>query len=263
VGRRLVAPGDVAARIAGNLRAEPEAGARLQGLLLLAREFPGHPATREALLAGREDPSPEVRLRAAMALGEEGAGTLRALLSGEDVDDAVTARAVAALGAGLTAELAGATLRRALARPGRTGTAAACLDAIGALGRAEHEGLAVEALGRAEAVVRASAARALGRVGTVASVAALHEAAEVRGELPRSVARQAIAEIQARLSGAAPGQLSLSGGEAGALSLAEGEPGRLSIAGSTADASAEGNEGEKDTPPRPGPRTPAGEVPSR
>ena len=42
--------------------------------------------------------------------------------------------------------------------------------------------------------------------------------------------RQAIAEIQARLAGAEPGQLSLAGGEAGALSLADGEPGRLTLA---------------------------------
>ena len=74
-----------------------------------------------------------------------------------------------------------------------------------------------------------AAARALGRVGTVAAVAPLREAAERRGDL-RSAARQAIAEIQARLAGAEPGQLSLAGGEAGALSLADGEPGRLTLA---------------------------------
>jgi hypothetical protein len=64
----------------------------------------------------------------------------------------------------------------------------------------------------------------------VAAVPALLEAMPPRGTLTRSVGRQAIAEIQARLAGAAPGQLSLAGGEAGALSLADGEPGRLSLA---------------------------------
>ncbi len=34
---------------------------RLQNLVTLAREFPSHPATREALLAAREDPDAEVR----------------------------------------------------------------------------------------------------------------------------------------------------------------------------------------------------------
>ncbi len=61
------------------------------------------------------------------------------------------------------------------------------------------------------------------------AVAPLREAAERSGDLRRA-ARQAIAEIQARLAGAEPGQLSLAGGEAGALSLADGEPGRLTLA---------------------------------
>jgi molecular chaperone DnaK (HSP70) len=42
--------------------------------------------------------------------------------------------------------------------------------------------------------------------------------------------RQAIAEIQVRLPGASPGQLSLVGTEAGRLSLARDEPGQLSLA---------------------------------
>lgn len=50
-----------------------------------------------------------------------------------------------------------------------------------------------------------------------------------RGELAQA-ARQAIAEIQARLTSAERGQLSLAGGEAGALSLVTAaEPGRLSL----------------------------------
>jgi HEAT repeat protein len=230
VGRRLVAPGDTAARIAENVRDEPEASARLQGLLLLAREFPDHPATRERLLAARGDASAEVRLRTAMALGEEGRSTLVALVRDEGSSDAVAAKAVAALGDGIPVDLAEATLRRVAGTPESTGTTVACLDALGRLGRVEAEGLLIEALKSSEPQVRAAAARALGRAGTVAAVAALHEAMEARREISRSVGRQAIAEIQSRLSGAAPGQLSLSGAEAGALSLADGEPGRLSIA---------------------------------
>jgi hypothetical protein len=69
VARRLTAPADLAPRIAENLRAEPEEGVRLQCVLALARRFPHHPATREALLAARLDPSDEVRLQAAIALG--------------------------------------------------------------------------------------------------------------------------------------------------------------------------------------------------
>ena len=94
---------------------------------------------------------------------------------------------------------------------------------------AEAESLAIEALRSDAPPVRTAGARALGRLGTVGAVAALHEAMN-RGELPRGAGRQAIAGIQSRLAGAAPGQLSLAGGEAGALSLADGEPGRLSLA---------------------------------
>jgi hypothetical protein len=231
VARLLVRPADVAARIAANLRDEPGPGARLRGVLTLAREFHQHPATREALLAAREDPSPEVRLRAASFLGEEGRATLLALVEATGTDDACAARAVAELGERLPAERAAAALRRALGGAGRPQTAQACLEALGRLGRPEHEGLLLEALGSDDPAVSIAAARALGRAGTVAAVPALREAtsAGVRGEL-RSAARQAIAEIQARLTGAEPGQLSLAGGEAGALSLADGEPGRLSLA---------------------------------
>ncbi len=67
---------------------------------------------------------------------------------------------------------------------------------------------------------------------------AWHEAASALGEEDspalRSAARQAIAEIQSRLSGAEPGQLSLAGGEAGQLSLSENEAGRVSLAPSLA-----------------------------
>jgi hypothetical protein len=236
VAPRLVAPPDVAARIAANLRDEPEPGARLQSLLLLAREFPTHPATRAALLAGRSDASPEVRLRAAVALGDEGRDTLVALASEEGVGDGVAARAVSALGARIPLDVGVAVLRRALSGDGRPDTAVACLDTLGTAGRAEAESLAIEALRSDAPPVRTAGARALGRLGTVGAVAALHEAMN-RGELPRGAGRQAIAGIQSRLAGAAPGQLSLAGGEAGALSLADGEPGRLSLADDEPEAS--------------------------
>jgi HEAT repeats len=232
VARRLVAPADVAARIASNLRAEPEAGARLRSVLMLAREFPRHPATRDALRACLGDSSGEVRLRAATALGEEGRSTLLDLVERAGTDDWCAARAVAALGERLPAERAEAALRRALGGAGRPETAQACLDALVRLGRAEAEGLILEALRHEDGAVAVAAARALGKVGSVAAVPALHEAMAPRGDLLRSVGRQAIAEIQARLTGAEPGQLTLAGGEAGALSLADeaGEPGRLSLA---------------------------------
>ena len=234
VARLLVAPKDVAGRIAANLGREGEAGARLRGLLVLSREFPGHPATRKALLAAREDRSEEVRLRAAMALGEEGRETLVELVTRTGTDDSCAARAISALGERLPEGLAQATLRRALGGAGRPQAAQACLEVLGGLGRPADEGLLLEALRSDSPPVRLAAVRALGRAGTVAAVAPLRELDERGGELRRA-ARQAIAEIQARLAGAEPGQLSLAGGEAGALSLADGEPGRLTLSDEEAD----------------------------
>jgi HEAT repeat protein len=257
VARLLVAPRDVAARIAANMRAEPEAGARLKGVLMLAREFPKHPATRETLLAARQDPSEEVRLRAAMALGEEGRETLVDLVAREGTEDSCAARAIDALGGVFPEGLAESTLRRALGGVARSRTAQACLDALARLGRAEAEGLILDALRSQDGKVAVAAARALGRVGTVAAVPALSAAMQPRGELLRSVGRQAIAEIQSRLAGAGPGQLSLAAGDAGALSLAGGEPGRLSLAEGQAERMPSPHteeEPEEATPARRGPR---------
>jgi HEAT repeat protein len=77
-----------------------------------------------------------------------------------------------------------------------------------------------------------AAANALARVGTTAAVLPLKELAEHTSHHPeiRKAARQAIAEIQSRLPGASPGQLSLAGTEAGQLSLAQAEAGQLSLA---------------------------------
>jgi hypothetical protein len=70
-------------------------------------------------------------------------------------------------------------------------------------------------------------AEALGRVGAPSAVMTLRAAADrvSRPALDRAV-RQAIAEIQARLQGAEPGQLSLTAGEQGQVSLVEGSDAR-------------------------------------
>jgi HEAT repeat protein len=226
VARPLVIGSDLAARIAGNLEREPEDGVRLRALGLLAREFPGHPATRERLRAALADRSEEVRLRAATALGDEGRATLLELVS-RAADDACVARAVSALGQHLPAELAEATLRRSLAAGVRRETAVACLVHLREHGGSGSEAVALEALRHGDEAVAEAAARALGRIGSVAAVGPL---LETSGRERPGVHRQAIAEIQSRLPGAGAGQLSIAAGEAGALSLAEGDPGRLSLA---------------------------------
>ena len=252
---------DVPQRLAENARQDPEAGVRLQNLLLLIREFPGDPGTVEALRAACSDPSPEIRLRAAKELGAEGRDVLLELAESLE-DDAVSAEAVSPLGRELPFERTRAILDRALRRR-RLQTARACLEALGRSGDAaavdvlakvmeqeqgELAAAAARALGatgspaaepplilalqREQADLRVAAANALGRVGSAAAVLPLKEAAE-RSRLDRELrraTRQAIAEIQSRLQGASPGQLSLAGAEAGQLSLAEAEAGQLSLA---------------------------------
>jgi hypothetical protein len=260
LARRLATPADVPRRVAENLRNELEGGVRLRLLTTLCREFADLPLTRDALLAARDDPDPEVRLQAGIALGPEGRDTLVHLAHGEGAEDATTRRAVAALGEHLTTGQGLSILHGAL-RTRRPATAAACISVLGARGGSEviamlRKVLAVEgpelaaaaatALGIAQAAsaeaalvaaldhpdsqVQLAAARALDAIGTVAAVSRL-KIAEAEGPPLRAAARQAIASIHSRLPGAAPGQLSLAGGEAGRLSLAADADGRLSLSG--------------------------------
>lgn len=64
-------------------------------------------------------------------------------------------------------------------------------------------------------------------------IAALREAASgnIMSPSVRRAAAAAIAEIQSRLTGAAPGQLALSRGEAGSLALADRAEGDLALVG--------------------------------
>ena len=107
--RRLTLPDDLPARLAQNVRTEPLPAVRLANLLTLVREYPTYLATREALRAGCEDRDDEVRLRAALALGEEGHDVLRRIASSVSIADGRSARAVAALGEHLALEEARAS----------------------------------------------------------------------------------------------------------------------------------------------------------
>ena len=117
--------------------------------------------------------------------------------------------------------------------------------------------------------VAPAVAEALGKVGTAAAVAPLRNMA---GRFPfdlglRRASRQAIAEIQSRLTGATPGQLALADGGSGQLSLAEeGLEGRVSVAAEgEADAEAEGDGATRwptDGSPEPGVHEGAPEVPA-
>ena len=265
IGRRFDQSKDAPRqRLIDNAHRDPEAGVRLQNLLLLIRELPEDPATVEALRTACSDPSPEIRLRAAKGLGTEGHEVLLELAESM-VDDAVCAQAVSILYRELPIARVKALFDHAW-RERRIQTACACLKALNSSGTAmavdtlaevlaQQEGelaaAAVQALvttGSAAAEppllsalqreipdlpdLRVTAAKALGSVGSAAAVLPLKEAAE-RFSLDRDLrraTRQAIAEIQSRLLGATPGQLSLAVAEAGQLSLAQAEAGQLSLA---------------------------------
>jgi hypothetical protein len=266
---RLRLPDDVPARLAENVRSEPVPAVRLANLLTLAREYPGYAVTGEALRAASRDPDDEVRLRAAIALGDDGRDVLSQMASSLDVADGGSARAVSALGEDLDVGEAGrilhrsleaerrATARAAVAALGRAGgpevvepltavlrdeddeLVVAAAKALGATGSAAAEPELIAALDRDGPTVWPAIAEALGRVGTAAAVAPLRTMAS---RFPfdlglRRAARQAIAEIHSRLTGATPGQLALADEDAGRVSLAEENvQGRVSIAGEGEDA---------------------------
>jgi HEAT repeat protein len=260
----LDAPVDPVARIAQNTLGEPEWRVRLANIRLLSNRFPSRQATRDALVVAVRDAHPEVRLQAAFALGEEGEQVLLDLASKEPIDDFCAAQAIAELGRRLppdrALEILGNTLRRRHMK-----AALACLESLGSHGgpavvdplgkvlaveTGELAAAAAVALGRSRAPqaeapllhalqrgpsidVRVAIAVALAEVGSTDAVLPLQQAAELQdadAALRRAV-RQAIAEIQSRLPGASPGQLSLAGGEAGQVSLAGEDPaGRVSLA---------------------------------
>ncbi len=261
-GRWLAQPVDVKERLVQNATRDPEAGVRVENLLLLAREFPGDEKILQILRdAAYSDRSPELRLRAGRALGEEGRGVLLALAENLE-DDAVSARAFSFLERELPFESVKAILLRALSSR-RPQTAIACLEALGRDGDAPAVGLLIEVMEQQQGEVAVCAARALettrspaaegplvralyrkqkdlqivaasvlGHHGSTAAVLPLQEAS-ARFSWDPDISRalsQAIAQIQSRLPGASPGQLSIAGAEVGQLSLAQGEAGQLSLA---------------------------------
>lgn len=262
VAGRLTDRTDLPGRLAENARDDSHADVRLNNLMILAREFADRAIAQEALRNACTDRSPENRLRAAMALGDEGRPVLRELLD-SDADDLCVARAVSQLGGALSADRVRSVLDRAL-RGRCFETARACLSLLGRAGDADSlrtlakvlsierqgelgvaaaaalgvsrlpqaEAFLVEALRYESAELRIVAAAALGHTGSAGAVLPLKEAAhrDPRDRELGRATRQAVAQIQSRLSGAAPGQLSLSAAAcSGQLALAESEAGRVSL----------------------------------
>jgi HEAT repeat protein len=266
VARRLVRPADIPGRLAWNLGREPLPEVRLRGLEALIRYDPDQPATLKALGSALGDSSADVQILAAKALGTEGHETLLSIVSSDQCPEGAQEEALRALGPRLSTATGVDVLRRALRRRrlrlaercvealGRArsveavaplgsvlaiegGTLApAAARALGATGRPEAEAPLLSALAHPDDRVREAAAVALGQCGTAAGVAPLRRVeATSRNAGCRRAAREAVAQIQSRLTGADPGQLSLAEGESGQLSLAEDERGRVSLPGDGPD----------------------------
>jgi hypothetical protein len=268
ISERLQRPGDIPARLAENVRCEPEPQIRLADLKLLGDSQPPAELMTEAVNRALEDESQQVQLWAALKRRDaKSRELLWTIASGEWSEDACAERALQALGVltdGLPLEALQPILAHAL-RTDRQRTAWVCLLGLGQTGGATvveplvgvlqmdagelcvaaarglglcrspaAEAPLIEALQKhASPPVRVEAAAALGKVGSAAAVLPLQEALENASEADlRRAARLSVVEIQSRLRGATPGQLSLAeGGEAGELSLApEDATGRVSLA---------------------------------
>lgn len=262
LARRLCAPRDPAALLAANAGKDPVPGVRLRNLELLLERFPERDETVGALRGAIGDQNPEVRLLAARHLGAAGLAVLEALATALDIPEPVAAGAVRALGPALGVERAAALLDRAMGEHrrvlalaavevfGRTGgpraadrlvalldvddeeLATAAVRGLVATGDPRAPSALLTALEHRSRAVRLAATAALGQVGSVEAVPRLRAAVAAHPAdlgLRRAVA-DAVAAIQERATGAAPGQLALSAGEAGELALAEERaPGRVAL----------------------------------
>jgi HEAT repeat protein len=264
LARRMTAPRNLAARLTSNALRDPVPAVRLNCLERLRESFPG--GARPVLRAAMRDPDGAVRLQAAIALGAEGRTALLGLAKDARLDEAIQARAIATLDRVPVQELsrilatAMKRSRRAVALAvvtalGDSGTGSAVaslaplvgaadpeirLSAIRALGATDQpaaQGALIEALDSDASGAREAAARALGELGTVTSVAPLRAAVDAHPlDLGlRRIARRAIEAIQARAAGAAPGQLSVTDDAgAGGLSLVASAAGQLTLEGAGA-----------------------------
>lgn len=262
LARQLATPHNVPGKLAANAGRDADPAVRHRNLEVLVESFVDRPETAEAARRALDDVDPDVRLMAGRFLGLEGHPTLLALAADLDVPEPTAVAALDALGGAppieplamvldqtapagrfLVARAAAAALGRC--RNPRVGTAiaahltspdtalaAAVATAMGASGDPSCAAPLAGALTSHSGDVRAAAAQALAAVGTVDSVAPLRQA---MGEHPldlglRRAALVAVAAIQARLTGAAPGQLTLPDSEAGALSLAGQQAGEVTLA---------------------------------
>lgn len=247
-------------RLAATALSDPLPSVRVHALTTLAHDFADSPATRETLAEALQDPDPEVRLQAALLQHDAVRPVLEELASSNAATDVCSTRALEVLSAreGLTLEVARRTLQ--VARSARkVQTARAVLPAL-ARGGGDDVSAVVQAVADlddrvAEAAVRAlvgagapipeepllqaltrgshelvlAAAVALGRVGSALAVMPLKRLEVSGGWGVDKAAREAVARIQSRLSGATPGQLALADDASGQVSLSQDPSGRVTL----------------------------------
>lgn len=228
LAERLVEPDDRVARLAANAAGDPQPGVRRRVLHALVQEAPNDPRTRQALdQAARADVDAEVRLEAAVLLRDDGRPMLEVLALDPSVADDVSAAAFERLGQ-LSLDLALRVLDHTR-RAGKPLAAVAAATALGAIASAAAEPPLVDALGDPHEAVTVAAAGALGAVGTAESVPPLRVLeTRSRGTIAKA-ARESVARIQERMTGASPGQLALSGAPQGHVSLADDTRGRVGL----------------------------------
>jgi hypothetical protein len=228
IARSLQGSQATVSALARNAASDPHAGVRLQNLRALVREYRTEPATAAVLVDAADDESQEVRLEAAIARGPEGREALLALAAEGWTDDAIAARALEALGPHVPPDRARSVLEHALGAD-KPATAAACLRALGHGGR-DVVPLLWRNVAHARPEIALAAIEAIAAAGTVDDVPRLRDLEDGGSRALASAARQAVASIQARLSGASPGQLALAEGAAdGRVSLADDARGRVAL----------------------------------
>lgn len=244
-------PEGPAARLLTRLTTEPDARVRHHAVtLLLADPGSADEAARRAL----RDPAPAVRALGALHLGDPVA--LLELLRGDaeialSVVDGLAATGRLALvapalprlrqhahdGLRRAAVVASGTLRLPGALhdlrqvvPGGPADVVALVEALRRLGDPGAEPDLLPLVGAGDEGVALAAARALGEVGTIAAVPALHTLTEGWFGERRAVARDAIHRIQARAGSPDAGRIAVVEAQAGEVSIAEAQAGAVSIA---------------------------------
>ena len=241
-----------------NARRDPLRAVRIRNLEVLVDHFPDDVSVRKGLRALLRDGDREVRLLAARGLGAGGFAALATLVTSTDTPPEIASRALAAATLPPAPQQQPVApipkvlplIRHAIAAPdealrlaglqalfAQADAAAEDRGRLDALREGGTEAAVIAALALNSTEERRAAVEALGAIGTVAAVAPLQALAE-DSPLWRGLdgpAGNAVARIQARLAGAAAGQVALAPpaeNAVGRVSLAPtGGAGRVSLPG--------------------------------